>query len=116
MADDGFNGATISIASTGQTPLLDINYSESCAKVQVTGSADAEKRYVNGNVDKTVSFTVVGTTTANVGATGAISIVWGDAGSTTTTITTGIVTSISTSGSEDSPITTTIEVVPTPAA
>ena len=114
MANDGFNGTTVAIGTPTQTPLLSCEYSNSAAKVQVTGSGDAQKHYVSGIPDETITFTVAGVTDADIGDSGAITITWFDG--TSTTFTTGIVVEVSTSGSEDSPITSSVTIVPTPAA
>lgn len=110
-ANDGFNGSTISFGSAGQAPLRDVEYSEEAAKVDVTGAGDAEKSYVAGIPDKTITFTVVGVTSVLVGDEGAVSIGWNDG--STSTLTAGVVTGVAISGSLDGEITSSVTIVPT---
>ena len=113
MADDGFNGSPISIGAADQTPLRDISFDQSCAEVDVTGAADSEKTYEAGIPDKTVTYTVVGTTTLAIGDEGAVAVSWNDGGSDS--LTNGVVVGVSPSGSMDGEILTNITVRPTAA-
>ena len=111
MADDGFNGSTISFNSVDQVPLRSVTYDESAAAVEISGSADAQKLFVSGQPDKTITFEIVGTTTLTTADTAAaVSITWNDG--TSDSFTTGVITNISTSGSEDGEILTSITCKP----
>ena len=107
MADDGFNGSTISFYSGNQIPLIDLDYSEGGAEVDVTGCADARKTYEAGIPDETVTYTIVGTSSNTVGDEGAIAIVWND-GATDNTGANAVITNVTTSGGIDGPITSAI--------
>ena len=116
MADDGFNGATISWGAASQLPLRSIRYSASAAKVDITGCADTVKTYVGGILDAEVTLEVVGGTAITVGATAALVIAFGAA-----TVDTAvgddsnlwICTGIETGGDLDGEVTTSLTVVPT---
>ena len=114
MADNGFNGTTITIASSAQTDLLSIDYTKEGAKVQVTGADATTKLFVAGIPEEGVTFTVAGGTTLDVGDTGAVAIAFNDG--TAVSLTNSVVTSISISGSEDSPIVSSITLAPAAAA
>lgn len=117
MADAGFNGTTIAIGIANQAPLLDVNYDDSAAEVDVTGCADTTHTYEAGISNPSATFTLVGSrpaTGCDVGDEGAISIVWFD-GVETSAMTNGVVTKVTTSGSLDGAITCAITVRPTAA-
>jgi hypothetical protein len=105
MADDGFNDATIGIGGD-QTPLRSITYDVSAAAVEVSGAADANKLFVAGQADETVTFEIVGATDVAVSdAAVEITIAWGDSGSSTAgSMTTAVVIGVSISGSNDTEI------------
>ena len=113
MASDAFNGSTISIAAGDQVPLLDINYTEAGAEIDVTGCADATHTYEAGIEDVTATYTIVGGNALSVGDEGAIAVAWFDGSSES--MTNGVVTNIVTSGSLDDKITTAVTVRPTAA-
>lgn len=113
-ANDGFNGSTIAIGASSQTPLRDIEYSSEAAKVDISGAGDTYKTYVAGIPDNTITFTVVGRTTVDIGDTETFTITWAD--TTTDVLTDGIVVGVSASGSLDGEITSSITVATTPAA
>jgi len=115
MADDGFNGTTISFATVDQAPLRDISVSESGAEVDVTGSADTFKTYEAGIPDETVTFTHVGGSTIAIGDEGAVVVAWNDSG-TDGSLTNGVLVGKKTSGSMDGEILTALTVRPVPAA
>lgn len=115
MADNGFNGSTITIASVPVgDELLSIDYTKEGAKVQVTGSGAATKLFVAGIPEEGVTFTVTGGTALDVGDTGAVTIEFNDG--TSVSLTNSVVTSISISGSEDSPLVSSVTLAPTDAA
>jgi len=114
MADDGFNGTTISFATPDQTPLRDISVSESAAEVNVTGGADSIMTYESGIPDETVTYTIVGTSTVAIGAEGATVVAWNDGGSDGS-LTNAVVVGKEVSGSMDGEILTAITVRPTAA-
>jgi hypothetical protein len=109
MADVGFNGSTVTF-NGAQIPLRDIDVSHDAAKVDITGAGDAVKTFLAGQKDSTITFTVVGTTDLVVGGTYAITVAWNDGESDA--FTTGVVTGLTTSGSLDGEVTTSITVVP----
>lgn len=113
MADDGFNGSTLTFAAAAVGPIRDIRYSEAGGKADVTGSADALKTYETGIPDVSVSVTVVGGVTVSKGDKGAVAVTFND--STSTPITNGMVDSVETSGSMDSEILSTVTFVPSTA-
>ena len=114
MADDGFNGTTISFATPDQTPLRDISVSESGAEVDVSGGADAIKTYESGIPDETVTYTIVGGSTVGIGDEGAVVVAWND-GSSDASLTNSVCVGKETSGSMDGEILTAITVRPTAA-
>lgn len=106
MANDGFNGTTVTFAGV-TVPLQSVNFNETGAKVDVTGSTSSQHEYVAGLSDKDVDFTIVGVSTgATVGTTAALTIAWFD-GTTQALGGFGVV-GRSISGSIDGAITTTI--------
>ncbi len=110
MADDSFNGASITFASASIGPLRSISFSEAGAKADVTDSDDAAKAYAVGIPDATVTVEVVGGVTASVGDLGTLTVAWVDIGSSTSgTITDATIVSIATQGSMDGEITSTVE-------
>jgi hypothetical protein len=113
MADDGFNGSKIKIGEADQVPLRDIEYSSEAAKVDISGAADTYKTYVAGIPDNTITFTVVGRTTVEIGDTETFTITWNDG--TTDVLTDGIVVGVSATGSLDGEITSSITVATTTA-
>lgn len=113
MADDGFNGSTLTFAAASVGPLRDVRFSEAGGKADVTGSADSLKTYEGGIPDVSVSVTVVGGVTLSKGDKGAVAVTWNDG--TSTPITNGMVDSVEMSGSMDSEILTTVTFVPSTA-
>lgn len=110
MANKGFNGSTISIAGSGQTPLRSIDYDDPDNAVDVSGCADASHGYVNGLPDPQITFEVVGITTVEKGDTGSVSIAWFDGQNDS--ITSAIVTGVNKTGSLDSELLSTVTVRP----
>lgn len=103
MADDGFNGSTISFSAGDQIPLRAISYGDTAAQVKVSGSADAKALYVPGQPDETITFDVVGVTALTTAdAAAAVSIAWNDG--STDDFTTGCIVDVQKTGSEDGEI------------
>ncbi len=113
MANDGFNGSTISFNGGDQVPLRDINFTDAAAEVQVSGSSDAKHTYEAGLPDETVTYTIVGGSSLSTGAEAAVAIVWFDG--STDDLTNGVCTNRATSGSIDSELLTAVTVRPTAA-
>jgi len=113
MADDGFNGSTITFATGAETPLLDINYTEAAAEVDVTGAGDSSHTYEAGIPDVTATFTIVGGNALSVGDEGAVAVAWNDGSAES--LTNGVITNIVTSGSLDDKITSAVTVKETAA-
>lgn len=111
MADDGFNGSTISFGAGGQTPLRSITFDNGGAMVDVSGAGDSQKTYVCGLDDIKTTYVIVGSTTLARGSTGAVVVAWND-GDDDGSITSAVISSVSVSGSMDGEILTTIECVP----
>jgi hypothetical protein len=110
MADDSFNGASLTFATVAVGPIRSISFSEVGAKADVTDSDDSAKAYDVGIPDATVTIEVVGGVSVSVGDTGTLTIAWGDIGTATSgTIAQAQVVSIATNGSMDSEITSTVE-------
>ena len=109
MADDGFNGATVSFASAALGPLRSISTNSVGAEVLVTGSGDTEQAFAGGIPKKQTTVIIVGGTSVAAGDLGALAIAWTDIGTSTDgTETTAQVVSVDTSGSMDSEILSTI--------
>jgi len=110
MADDSFNASTLTFASVAVGPIRSINVSESGAKADCTDSSDSAKGYAVGIPDATVTVEVVGGVTVAVQDKGTLSVGWADIGTSTLgTITNAQVVSVSTQGSMDGEITSTVE-------
>lgn len=114
MADDGFNGSTVTFNGAGQTPLRSITFDCGGAMADVSGAGDSQKTYVAGLDDPKVTFVVCGATALSRGGTGGTAglvIAWND-GDSDGTLTAAIISSVSVAGSMDGEILSTIEVVP----
>jgi len=114
MADDGFNGSSISVVGGAVTPLIDAEYTSSGAKVRVSGAADSTHIYEAGLPDNAITLTCGGVTSIAVGDKGATTITWNDG--ETSTLTNSVVVEVSSSGSIDGAITSKITVVDSTAA
>ena len=110
MADDAFNGATITLSSVAIGPLRSISVTSSAAKADVTYSTSTAKAYDPGIPDITVTCEVVGGVTVAVGDAGVLDVDWNDIGTATLgTIAAATCVSVATNGSMDGEITTTVE-------
>ena len=105
-----FNTTTISIAGSDQAPLLDISVSGTAAELDITGAADNAHTYEAGIPDYSVTFTILGFTAKAVGDEGTIAIAGDTWTGTSGEFTTGVITSVESSGSLDDVITTAVTV------
>ncbi len=114
MANEGFNGTKLILASAGdpgEVPLLSVSLDDSAAEIDVTGAGDAIHTYVAGLANPSLTFEVVGVTNCAIGDEEATCVVsWFDG--STTTITGVVVTAISVNGSVDGAITSSITLRP----
>ena len=110
MANDGFNGSTVTFDSVAVGDLLSIDYSDSVEAIDTTDSADTSHKYLTGIPDPECSVEVVGVPSLSVAATGTLSVAWFDG--TTDTMTASVLTEISSSGSVDDKISTTLTFKP----
>lgn len=78
MANEGFNGSTLSFAGSIVGPLVSIDYQETAAAIDVTGNTDALHNYVAGIPDITITCEVVGVTTLVIGDLGILDVNWFD--------------------------------------
>ena len=110
MADDTFNGATCTFASVSVGSILSMNYAETAAKADTTGSGDSVKTFGAGIPEVSLSVEIVGGTDLAIGDTGALAVTWGDIGSSTDgSIAAAEVGGVSTTGAMDGTTTSTIE-------
>ena len=110
MADDAFNGASLTFATVAVGPLRSISTTSVGAKADVTDSADSVKAYGIGIADLTVTMEVVGGVSVAVGDQGTLAVAWADIGSSTLgSIANAAIVSVATNGSMDGEITSTIE-------
>ena len=110
MADDSFNGATLTLATVAIGPLLSINVTDTAPKADCTSADDSARHFKGGVPELTVTCEVVGGVTAAVGDEGDLDVAWGDIGTSTLgSIAACEITSVSTSGSMDDKITSTVE-------
>ncbi len=114
MPDDGFNGSTLSFAAAPQTPLMSISTPNTVAEVPVGGAGDGGHTYEGGVPTKSVTWEVVGDTTLSKGDKGAVVVAWQDGGAFGS-ITNAVITNVTKSGSLDSPTSSSITAIPTPA-
>lgn len=116
MADDGFNGSVLDFASVTLGPTRSIEFRESAAKADVSGSGDSVKTHKVGIPEQEVSVTFVGAcpaASADVGDAGALSVVWQDDG-VEGTIANVEVSERSSGGSMDGEILSSMTFVPAP--
>ena len=113
MADDGFNGSSVSVVGGAMTPLIDAEFTSQGAKVRVSGAGDSEHTYEAGLPDNAITLTVGGVVTTAVGDKGETTITWNDGGSSS--ITNSVCVEVSSTGSLDGAITSHIVVCPSTA-
>jgi len=117
MADKAFNGSVAKFPTANDTlgPLRSINFRESGARADLTGSSDAHKKFKVGIPGPEVTVGIVGGLPANcaVGSEGDLSIAWADGG-TVGTITKVQVAENNTSGNMDGEITSQLTFIPGP--
>lgn len=110
MANDGFNGSTLTFGSS-ISDILSIGYTSNGSSIQLTGSDAAKKFFATGIPDDGITVTVAGVTSIGAGDDDATTtIAWYDG--TTNTLGSHVCISVEISGSEDSPVTSTVELVP----
>ena len=79
--DFNFDGSVIALGATDLGTLRSIDYSETGAQVQVTGSSDAIHTYRAGIPDPTITVSIVGglNPLVLIGTQGALTATWQDA-------------------------------------
>jgi hypothetical protein len=75
---DKFNGTTVSLGATSFTPLVSVEVTAECPKIDVTGSADTNMVHEPGIPKTTVTVEIVGTTAKVPGDSGALTVTWAD--------------------------------------
>ncbi len=113
MANEGFNGSTLSFAGAIVGPLLSIDFQETRAAIDVTGNTDLLHSYIAGIPDITVTCEVVGVSALVGGAAGALAILWFDGG--TEDISSVILVDNGRSGSLDDKLSTNLTFRPSSA-
>lgn len=109
MANKGFNGSTVSF-SNSIAGLKSVSYQSQGAKVEVTGSDAAEKHFVAGIPDNSLTVTMVGGAALAVGQIATLSVAWFD--NTATNFGNATVLSVGINGEEDGAITSTVTFAP----
>jgi hypothetical protein len=111
MADDSFNGATLTFATVAVGGLRSISVSDTAPKADCTAAEETTGRHFKTGIPElTITCEVIGGVTVAPGDTGALAIAWLDIGSSTLgTINPAEVVSVSTNGSMDGEITSTVE-------
>lgn len=113
MADDGFNGSTITFEED-QTPLVAMAYDAGCGLADVTGAADSAHSFEPGVPGESIEWEIVGTTTLAIGNEAATTVAWNDGG-TLGSFTNAVIVSVRAGGGEDGAKTTVIKARPTAA-
>ncbi len=108
MADAGFNGTTVTFAGTPITGLRSVRYQGTCARPSVTGAEAATRLHKAGLPNRTVTVTIVGSTSIAKGDTGALAIAWNDGGTKGSMAKAVVIKAPSMSGALDGDNTTTI--------
>jgi|WetSurMetagenome_2_1015567.scaffolds.fasta_scaffold26577_3 hypothetical protein len=106
MANDGFNGSTISFGSAVAN-LRGIAFDGSAAEVNVTSSTDTSQGHVAGKPKYDLSVDLIGGSTISAGNSGALAIAWFDGASDSLTKVVCVGRSIK--GNMDGEITTTLK-------
>ncbi len=108
----GFNGSTFTFGSAVGA-VVGISYKKNAAKVKVSSPEDAKQLFVGGSPDETVTIEIRGGTSIDVGDTAAASIAFNDG--TNKSLGNCEVFDVAINGSEENPISSSIELGPTPA-
>jgi len=113
MADNGFNGTTVTFPSTSgrQTELRSVTDADSPAEVQISGSTSATHQYVPGLSDPSYSIEICGGSTVAIGSTGSCVVKWFNG--ETSTLGSAILMAKEKSGSVDAEILSSLTFRPT---
>lgn len=106
------NSTTITFGSQ-ISRVRSISFGETAAEVDVTNLSSSLREYLNGLKDISVTVEVFGVNSTAIGATGALSIAWADAGADS--LGNAICLGNECSGEVDGAITSTLTFRPTPA-
>jgi hypothetical protein len=110
MADDSFNGATLTFATVAVGPMRSISVSDTAPKANCTSADDSAVHSKTGVPEMVVTVEVVGGVTLSPGDNGALAVAWSDIGTSTLgTLADAEVVSVSTNGSMDGEITSSVE-------
>jgi hypothetical protein len=109
MADDSFNGATLTFSTVAIGPLRSISVDDTAPEANTTGAGDAVATAKGGVPKLAITCEVVGGVTVSPGDIGDLDVAWVDIGSSTLgSIGDAEVGSVSTTGSMDGEITSTV--------
>ena len=109
MADDSFNGATLTFATVAVGPMRSISVDDTAPEANTTGADDSAATAKGGVPKLTITVEVVGGVTLSPGDIGALAVAWGDIGTSTLgTINPAEVGSVSMTGSMDGEVTSTV--------
>lgn len=107
MADDGFNGTTLTFPDTTESyELLSADFSETVEKISVTNNQSTQHNYLPGISDEECSCEVVGVLAGAIASTGHLVITWNDG--TVDSLGTAFISEKAISGSLDDKVTTSI--------
>lgn len=109
MANKGFNGSTFSFASSVIGTLKGLTVDVKASEIDITAAGDSLHTYEVGLPDTELSVEVIGGTILAIGTKGAVAVAWFD-GTTTGTLTKGVVTSANVKGSVDGEISATYKI------
>ena len=72
MPNDGFNASVVTWPTTGThlAPLNSMQFTDTVAEVDVTGSTDTRHKYVAGIPDQSLNLELVGASTITIGSSG----------------------------------------------
>ncbi len=128
MANEGFNGSTVTWDPTGAAtalalgPLLGCDDSVTGAEVPVTGAGDSLHTNEVGIDDESVTVQIGGSPGPDqasgviaAGQKGALAVAWNEGVGTQVSLANGLLTNLEVSGSLDGPITSSVTVRPTTA-
>ncbi|MFZ5829138.1 MAG: hypothetical protein ACOY3P_03585 [Planctomycetota bacterium] len=112
MADNGFNGSTVTLDNTNLGTLRGISYSNNPAKVRTSGASAARHTYVTGVDDIEVVVDLVGFPTSVVtGSSGTLVVSW-NSGDNEGSLGDAVVTGITANGAMDGEITSQVTLAP----